>query len=169
MRPPTYSARLIVLRGNSGSGKSATARAVRAASGQKIALVEQDYLRRFILKERDSADGDNIALIEQVTEFALARDYHVMLEGILAFSHYGEMLSRLRARCPDSHFYYFDISLEETLRRHATKPNAHEFGEPELRAWYRANDLTGFPGERIITESATLPQIVARILAETGL
>ena len=49
---------------------SAPARAPRAAaSGQKIALVEQDYLRRFILKERDIADGDNIALIEQAPAF----------------------------------------------------------------------------------------------------
>lgn len=169
MWPPPYHAKLIALRGNSGSGKSATARALRAASAHKIAIVEQDYLRRIVLKERDIADGDNIALIEQVTEFALARDYHVILEGILAFRRYGQMLARLREQCPDSYFYYFDISLEETLRRHATKPNAHEFGEPQLRAWYRSDGYTGFPGERIISESASLAETVARILAETGL
>lgn len=166
---PSYRAKLVVLRGNSGSGKSATAQALRAASAHKIALVEQDYFRRFVLKEKDTADGDNIALIEQVTEFALTRDYHVILEGILSFARYGQTLNRLRERCPNSSFYYFDISLEETLRRHATKPNAHEFGETELRAWYRLDDRTGYPGERIISESSSLSETVSQIMAETGL
>lgn len=163
---PSYGSKLIVLRGNSGSGKSTTAKSLRAASARKIAIVEQDYLRRFVLREKDRADGDNIALIEQVTQFALARGYHVILEGILSFARYGQMLTRLRAQCPSSYFYYFDISFEETLRRHTTKPNAHEFGETEMRAWYEPNDRTGFPDERIIPESSPLPETVARILAE---
>jgi len=79
------------------------------------------------------------------------------------------MLTRLRAQCPSSYFYYFDISFEETLRRHATKPHAHEFGETEMRAWYQPNDRTDFPGERIIPESLLLPETVASILAETEL
>jgi predicted kinase len=166
---PSYRSQLIVLRGNSGSGKSTTAHALRAASAHKIALVEQDYVRRIVLKEKDRPGGDNIALIEQVTAFALARAYDVILEGILFFPRYGPMLTRLRAQCLRSSFYYFDVSLEETLRRHATKPNAADFGETELRAWYQPNDLTGFPGERIIAESARLADTVSQILAETGL
>jgi hypothetical protein len=139
------------------------------ASARKIAIVEQDYLRRFVLKEKDRAGGANIALIEQVTEFALARGYHVILEGILSFARYGQMLTRLRGQCPSSYFYYFDISFEETLRRHATKPQAHEFGETEMRAWYQPNDRTGFPGERIVPEFLLLPETIASILAETEL
>ena len=100
---------------------------------------------------------------------ALARDYHVILEGILHFPRYGRMLTRLRARCPSAYFYYFEVSLQETLRRHATKPNAHEFGETELRAWYRPDDRTGFPGERVISESSSLRETVSRIMAEVGL
>lgn len=169
MTKPLYGSKLIVLRGNSGSGKSTTAKALRMASARKIAIVEQDYLRRFVLKEKERVGGDNIALIEQVTEFALARDYHVILEGILSFARYGQMLTRLCARCPSSYFYYFDISFEETLRRHSTKPQAHEFGEAEMRAWYQSDDRTGFPGERIIPESSLLPETVALILAETEL
>jgi predicted kinase len=169
MAVPSYRSKLIVLRGNSGSGKSTTAKALREASAHKIAIVEQDYLRRFVLKEKETRGGDNITLIEQVTEFALARDYHVILEGILHFARYGRMLTRLRARCPSTYFYYFAVSLEETLRRHTTKPNAHEFGETELRAWYQPNDRTGFPGEHVIAEASSLTETVSRILAEVGL
>jgi adenylylsulfate kinase-like enzyme len=49
----TSATRLIVLRGNSGSGKSTVARAVRERYGRGCALIEQDYLRRIVLRERE--------------------------------------------------------------------------------------------------------------------
>jgi len=165
----TYHSKLIVLRGNSGSGKSSTARAVREASKNKIAVVEQDYLRRIVLKEKEADNGDNIELIEQVTLFALSKGYHVILEGILYFPRYGKMLERLSNVCPNNYFYYFDVSLEETLRRHAYKPNAHEFGEKEMGAWFQKNDLTHFKNEKIILESMPLSEIVDLIISDSGL
>lgn len=165
----TYSSKLIVLRGNSGVGKTTTAKAIREASIGKIAVVEQDHLRRSVLKEKDIADGDNIGLIEQVVKYALSKSYHVILEGILYFPHYGSMLERLRNACPDNYFYYFDVSLDETLKRHATKPNAHEFGEKEMRRWFNESDLTYFDNETVIPESMAQPEIVERIKSESGL
>ena len=53
----TSATRLIVLRGNSGSGKSTVARAVRERYGRGCALVEQDYLRRIVLRELDGDGG----------------------------------------------------------------------------------------------------------------
>jgi predicted kinase len=44
--------RLVVLCVNSGSGKSAVAKALRAACGQEMAWVSQDLIRRVILKEK---------------------------------------------------------------------------------------------------------------------
>ena len=46
--------RLIVLRGNSGSGKSTVAKALREAYGRGVAWVSQDLIRRTILRERTS-------------------------------------------------------------------------------------------------------------------
>ncbi|WP_182903868.1 hypothetical protein [Microbispora sp. H10830] len=46
MRTGSPDTRLIVLRGNSGSGKTSVARAVRAAYGRGLALVCQDVVRR---------------------------------------------------------------------------------------------------------------------------
>src|SRR5215510_2150387 len=48
---------LIVVRGNSGSGKSTIARAVRDRYGRGCALIEQDYLRRTILREHDELES----------------------------------------------------------------------------------------------------------------
>jgi adenylate kinase family enzyme len=156
----TYGSKLIVIRGNSGSGKGTVAKGIREVSDRKIALVEQDYLRRFVLKEKEKDGGNNIDLIFQTVTFALSREYDVILEGILNFSRYGQMLRNLEASCPDNHFYYLDISLEESLKRHATKPNAHEFGEKEMTDWYKPLDLTGFPNEIIIPETSSTLETV---------
>ena len=59
--------------------------------------------------------------------------------------------------------YYFDISFEETVRRHATKPNAHEFGESEMRQWWKDQDVLGVPGEQRIGEQLAQAEIVDMI------
>lgn len=167
-------AKLIVLRGNSGSGKSTTAKMLRDAviavgSNKKIAIIEQDYLRRHILKEKEAEGADNIELIYQTVYFALKRDYSVILEGILYSKRYGDMLLRLNRHCPDFYYYYFDVSFSETLRRHALKPNSNEFGEAEMRKWYQEKDLLDMPGERPIPETMSQQEIVKMILDRTGL
>jgi 2-phosphoglycerate kinase len=58
------SGRLIVIRGNSGSGKSAVAAEIRRRYGRGLALVGQDNLRRHVLREHDVAGGANIDLID---------------------------------------------------------------------------------------------------------
>nr|WP_261559133.1 AAA family ATPase [Frankia tisae] len=116
---------LVVIRGNSGAGKSSVARAVRARSGRGVALVEQDYLRPILLREWDQPGGVTPALIDQTVRFCLDHGYHVVLEGILAASRHAAMISGLlRAHRGRSFVFYLDVSLEETLRRHATRPQS---------------------------------------------
>ncbi len=165
---------LIVLRGNSGSGKSTTAKllrdtALQNGSKQKIALVEQDYLRRIVLKEKEREGTNNIDLIFQTSVFALERDYVVILEGIFYSERYREMLQELSKLSPDNYFYYFNVSLPETLKRHAFKPNAHEFGEKEMTEWYKAYDVLGFENEKVIEEHVNQQEIIDEILEDTGL
>jgi predicted kinase len=72
--------RLVVLRGNSGSGKSTTARVLREHLGRGTAWVEQDYLRRILLREHDLPGGANIGLIDTNVRYALDHGYDVVLE-----------------------------------------------------------------------------------------
>lgn len=165
----TSQTRLIVLRGNSGSGKTTTARALREHLGRQLALVEQDYLRRIVLKARDTIDGPHYGLIEQTVRYALDASYDVVLEGILHRQRYHDLLARLaREHRGVTLAYYFDISWEETLRRHAGRPQSTEFSPDEMQRWYCPRDLLGWPEERLVPESATLTETTERILAELG-
>jgi predicted ATPase len=62
---------LIVLRGNSGSGKTTVSHALRDAFGRGLAWVSQDLISRIILKEKDVPGGVNIGLIDQVARYCL--------------------------------------------------------------------------------------------------
>lgn len=163
-------ARLIVLRGNSGSGKSSVARALRAAYGRGVAWIEQDHVRRIMFQERDEPDGANITAIEQLAHHALDHGFHTVVEGILPAVRYGAMLARLASAYDGrGSFYYFDIPFGETVRRHATRPQAREFTADDMREWYRRRDLLGTPVETVIDDTSSLETTVRRILGETGL
>ncbi|WEH42457.1 kinase [Streptomyces sp. AM 2-1-1] len=170
MRTGTAQTRLVVVRGNSASGKSAVASGVRDGFGRGVALVGQDNLRRTVLRDRDRPGAANIGLIDTVARYSLDAGFHVVLEGILYADHYGDMLARLRAdhRGP-TYGYYLDVPFEETLLRHATKPIAEVVGEDDLRSWYRPLDLLPGGTETVIGADSALADTVARVLRETGL
>ncbi len=168
--PAEGTPRLIVLRGNSGSGKSTTARALRERFGHGIAWVEQDYLRRILLREHDVPGGVNIGLIDQTVRYALDHGFHVILEGILGAARYGPMLQTLHSDyAARAGFFYFDISFDETVRRHHGRPQATAFSPDEMRDWYRPRDLLPFVDEEIIPEASRLDETVARVMAKVAL
>jgi predicted kinase len=162
--------RLIVVRGNSGAGKSTVAAALRDSYGRGVAWVSQDLVRRIILREHDRPGGANIGLIDQVARYSLDHGYHVVLDGILYADRYEPMLAGLqRDHQGRSRFYYLDVPLAETLRRHATRPQAAEFGPEQLREWYRPRDLLATVAEQVIAAGSTLQETVDLIQADTQL
>ncbi|MER7750831.1 AAA family ATPase [Kitasatospora sp. NPDC097643] len=165
--------RLVVVRGNSASGKSSVAAGIRDRFGRGLAIVAQDNLRRIVLREWDRPGGANIGLIDTVARYALGAGYHVVIEGILYADHYGEMLTRLVGdhrgitRC-----YYLDVPIDETLVRHASKADREYLTavtERELRDWYREHDVLPGGIETVIGSDSTLHDTVDRILRETAL
>jgi predicted kinase len=168
--PAVEQTRLIVLRGNSGSGKSTTARRLRLQAGRRWALVEQDYLRRILLREKDTGPGLAPAFIEHNVQFLLRNGYHVILEGILFTGRYGDMLHRLAADHPGpAHFFYLDVSFAETVRRHATRPQAQDFTADQMRYWYVELDVLDGLDEEVIPESSSQEQTLNLIARKTGI
>ena len=165
---------LIVIRGNSGSGKTTTAKLLREKAiekneRKKIAVIEQDYLRRTVLKEKELEGDDNIDLIKQTVLFALSHGYRVILEGILRSDRYGKMLKELIEASDEAYVYYFELPFEETLHRHSFKANSHEFGKKEMKQWFVSKDVLGVADEAIITKELTQDQVIQKILSETGI
>ncbi len=165
----TADTRLVVIRGNSGSGKTTIAKAIQDTQLGKLAVVGQDIVRRDVLRVGDDAGNPAVELIAVMVRHALDAGLHVVVEGILAPHKYGAML---RALVGDhrgvSRCYLMDIPFEETLRRHATKPVADEFGETEMLEWYRGRRLVDGLDEQIIDEHSETADSVARILADCG-
>ena len=127
-------------------------------------LVSQDMVRREMLRVKDSENNPAIQLIYDLCMYGNNVGYTVILEGILSSKKYGAMLHRLLNDFQgEKLIYYFDISFEETVRRHTTKPNAHEFGESEMRQWWKDQDVLSVPGERRIGEQLTQAEIVHTI------
>ncbi|MFC8538123.1 AAA family ATPase [Streptomyces sp. NPDC057249] len=169
----TRDTRLIVVRGNSASGKSSVAAGLRERFGRNLAIVGQDNLRRIVLRERDRPGAANIGLIDLTTRYALDNGFHVVVEGILYADRYGPMLQNLvHAHCGVSRCYYLDVPYAETVRRHATKADAEYLRHVtprHLRDWFRERDLLPDALETVIDESSALDDTIEQILRESGL
>lgn len=161
-----------MLRGNSGAGKSSVARGLRARYGHGLAWVEQDHLRRVVLGERDRPGAANIGLIDQTVRYALDAGFHVVCEGILFTGHYREMLRALWADHLGATFgYYFDVPFDETVRRHAMRPQAADFTPAQMRCWFVPDDRLRIDGEKVIAASSltdTVESIYREALVDAG-
>jgi predicted kinase len=159
-----------VIRGNSASGKSTIAAAIRARYGRGLAVVGQDNIRRVVLREHDRPGGANIGLLSVTCRYAMSAGFCTVLEGILYSAHYGQMLAALQAEYGDrSSWWYLDVPFEQTLQRHATKPQASEYGCAELSAWWHDRDLLPGGFEQIITADVTAEAAADQIMRQAGL
>ncbi|MCK2021474.1 zeta toxin family protein [Microbacterium sp. kSW2-24] len=165
----TATTRLVVLRGDSASGKTTTALALRRQLGGRTALIHQDYFRRELLSDADrgSVSADAAPLIYAVARESIDLGYDVILEGVLNLRDYDSMLDRLRRDHPGvTRFYQFDVGFEETVRRHETRALRSAFGAGQMREWYDGwAPLTGIDEERVGPHESP-DDIVARVLCD---
>jgi len=120
----------------------------------------QDIVRREMLRVRDRDNNPSVQLIYDLAMYGHKIGFDVIIEGIFVSARYGEMLRQLIADFKgEPYVYYFDVPLEVTLQRHSLKPNAHEFGEKELREWWVEKDYLNVPSEKRITADMNESQI----------
>ncbi len=128
-------------------------------------LIPQDTIRREILRVKDELQNPAIKLIGEIARYGSSVQYDVIIEGILSKEKYGDMLKSLSPLFDKTYVFYFDISFEETLRRHQTKRDKrHEFGEKEMKGWWLENDVLGLVDETLIGESLSEDDAVQLIL-----
>ncbi|MDY0407256.1 kinase [Virgibacillus sp. 179-BFC.A HS] len=157
--------KLIIIRGNSGSGKTTTAKSLQNYLGRGTLLVSQDVVRREMLKVKDREGNLSIDLIRQIAEYGKNKCEFVIVEGILYKKRYGEMLKNLiQSYDQKAYVFYFDLPFEETVLRHNSRDKRIEFGEDSLRAWWNPNDYLGVDGETKLTSDMLQDDVLELIL-----
>lgn len=156
---------VIIIRGNSGSGKTTVANQLHQILGAGNLLISQDYVRRTMLKVHDRPNNLGIGLIESMISFGINNCEYTIIEGILAENKYGDMLRKALAQADRVHAYYYDLSIDETVKRHRTKAKV-DFSEERLKDWFTPNDYLNIPGETIVTERVSEKEMVQLMLRE---
>jgi hypothetical protein len=127
-------------------------------------LISQDVVRREMLFVKDGPDTEASQLLLELTLYGKNNCNIVILEGILNSKWYKNLFENLLDMFKDQIFaYYFDIPFEETLNRHQQKPNAHEFGEKEMKRWWNEKDLLDIIPEALLHKELYLNEIVDKI------
>ena len=162
-----FMAKLIALRGNSGCGKTTVAKKLQKHFGHGTLLISQDMIRREMLYVKDGPETKAIDLLIELIKFGKENCTTIILEGILYADWYERLFEVVKEEYQGNIYaYYFDIPFEETLLRHSTKPNAGEFGEAEMKSWWREKDYLKTIPEFIIGKDMAAEEIVDMIVEQ---
>lgn len=150
--------KLIMIRGNSGSGKTSLAKALQKKFGRNTMLISQDMVRIQMLHAKDV---EALPLIIKLLQYGRQNSEITILEGILPSKYYMPLFQTALAEYGENIFaFYYDLPFEETLLRHNTKPNKADFGEQDMRRWWIEKDYVGMIPEKTITKDISLDDAV---------
>ena len=157
--------KLVILRGNSGSGKSTVAKELQNMLGNNTMLISQDMVRREILKVSDGKDTKALPLLKQLLRYGYDHSEVVILEGIMVADWYRPLFElAVSLYGEDVYAYYFDLPFEETVKRHKTRAKAGSFGEEAMKEWWVEKDYSDVLNESKIPEELSKENIVQMIL-----
>ena len=159
--------KLIILRGNSGSGKTTVAKALQKKLGRNTMLISQDEVRRNMLWVDDGIDTKALPLMAELLRYGREHSEFSILEGIMYDEWYRSLFELANELYGSNVYsYYFDIPFEETIRRHQTRSKSQEFGEEHMRGWWREKDFSAVLKEQLITCEMDANSIVAKVYAD---
>lgn len=157
--------KLIILRGNSGSGKTALSKLLQEKLGPNTMRISHDMVRMEILHTwgKEGVEKSEPLMIE-LLKYGRQHSEVTILEGILPSEAYQSLFETAVEEYGANIFaYYYDLPFEETLRRHATKPNRDEFGEADMRRWWVEKDFLPNIRERVFGTEMSLEAAAERV------
>jgi hypothetical protein len=103
---------------------------------------------------------------------AMNDGYDIILEGIFSTKSYAnDFMDIIRQHPDENYIFYFDISLDETIRRHQTRPsrNTPTYTEGDLRTFYPKAYEPIHESEDVIPETASIDETLAYIITTSRL
>ena len=175
---------IILLRGNSGSGKTTVAKALHQQLGAEAVLISQDVFRREIFHVKDTPNNHAVGLMMEALLYARGKVPFIIVEGIFAREKYQDFLLFLLESFEKCLIYYFDVPFQTTIERHRTRPQRVFISESSLQKWWLEKDLLfGENGiasksndtsnksvlskEKMFTEKQTISEMITMILEDT--
>ncbi|MGX7024220.1 AAA family ATPase [Vagococcus hydrophili] len=160
--------KVILIRGNSGSGKTTVANELHQIFGSGNLLISQDYVRRTMLNVKDKPMNLSVGLIETMIHYGIEHCEYTIIEGILANNKYGEMLRNSLNKADEVYAYYYDLSYEETTKRHDTKKET-DFNHSQMKDWFVPHDFIGIENEVILSDEISKKDALKLILNDLNL
>lgn len=160
--------KIIVLRGSSGSGKTTVANKLHNILGEGNLLISQDYVRRTMLQAKDKPNNLAIGLLDSMIKYGIKNCDYTIVEGVLSNNNYGKMLHENLTLADNVYAYYYDLSFEETVKRHITKKNV-DFNTEDMLKWFTPKDLLGIKNEKSITKDISEDNLLELILNDLKL
>lgn len=164
-------AKLIILRGNSGSGKTSISKALQEKFGPNTMLLSHDMVRMEILHVW-STEGiiKSEPLMIHLLKYGKQHSEITILEGVLPAKEYHRLFeTAVEEYGSNIYAYYYDLPFQETLIRHNTKPNKNDFGEEDMKRWWREKDFLPMISEKILSKDISFEETVQMIYNEVTL
>ncbi|BDR56422.1 AAA family ATPase [Xylocopilactobacillus apis] len=153
--------KLIIIRGNSGSGKTTTADALKKSFSNSTLLINQDLIRKQLLDEPDISHNLSISLMDQLLIWGEENVKQIILEGILKTSVYGEWIKKVQANYGKKvTTCYFNLTFDECIKRNKTKKES--FALEQMKRWWIEDDLIGNE-DLIFSSSSSIHEQVRKI------
>lgn len=103
-------------------------------------------------------------LMINLLKYGKANSEITIMEGILPADAYHKLFETAVEEYGQNIFaYYYDLPFEETLIRHSTKTSRNNFGEADMKRWWREKDYLPMISEKILYKDLSFEDTVSMI------
>ena len=145
--------------------KASVAKALQRKFGSNTMLLSHDMVRIEILHVwgQEGIIKSEPFMIN-LLKYGKANSEITILEGVLPAKEYNKLFETAVEEYGQNIFaYYYDLPFEETLARHSTKPNLNDFGESDMRRWWKERDFLPMILEKVLDKDVSFEDAIEMI------
>lgn len=135
----------------------------RNKKSKELLMLNHKQVIAMLTKDQENP----LRIIMHLLEYASQHENYVILEGILNATWYRPVFQFAKELFGGAIFaYYYDLSFEETLKRHQTRGQSQEFGAEKMARWWKDSDISDVLDEKIFRAEISLQQAINLILLD---